>query len=181
MCRGCPLCSHTDVELCVSSLVLLTGAFDQRGKRAARLQPHHGRLADRLLRAGAQSGQEAATILLQDARVAFRRAVPDKGHRTRSSPRACRPSVEIDSCSCRASSARDSFRSMCRPTVWARPVRRPRWRRWRRPPRRQVPPPAASRQCTRPSSHEMHRRCFPAAAFSRNACSRLARASALSS
>ena len=90
--------------------------------------------------------------------------------------------IEIDSYSCRACSARDSFRSMHRPTVWARPARRPRWRRWRRPPRCQIPPPAASRQCTRQSSHAMHRQSSPAAAFSVTASrSRLARAIALSS
>ena len=60
-----------------------SGAPNQRGQRTARLQPHDGRLADRLLRTGAQRGQEAATILLQDARVALRRAVsegPGRGH-----------------------------------------------------------------------------------------------------
>ena len=60
-----------------------SGAPNQRGQRTARLQPHDGRFADRLLRTGAQRGQEAATILLQDARVALRRAVsegPGRGH-----------------------------------------------------------------------------------------------------
>jgi methylglyoxal synthase len=90
--------------------------------------------------------------------------------------------IEIDSYSCRACSVRVIPSDLCRPTVWARPARRPRWRRWRRPPRRQIPPPAASRQCTRQSSHAMYRQRFPAATFSMTASrSRLARAIALSS